>query len=120
MKKCCKKLVISKVEKPCLLGWANINANGTIADSCGDVTVVRNAVGQYSLTPPVGTLSQSFDVVEALNTRDSIEIHSDSFVGGTVHISEGDNGPTPNTLRDRNWSVLFYGKCEEIEDVVLK
>jgi len=109
---------VIKEECPSLIGYVNVNADGTIADICGDITVTRTAVGVYTLTPPVGAETVSLDVIEVLGTRDSIEIHPIDFLGTTVHISEGDNGTAANNLRDRSFSAKWYGKKEFVTDVI--
>lgn len=91
------------------VGWVNVDADGTIAAQCGDVTVTRTATGTYNVTPPPLAQTIKVDVVESIGTRDSIEIHPTDFVGTTVHISEGDNGTAANILRDRPWTAVWYG-----------
>lgn len=107
--------VTATTQDVCLpVGWVNVNADGTIADSCGSAQVARTAVGTYALVAPAGAVTVQLHVVENLTDRDSIEIHGVDFVGSTVHISEGDNSASANTLRDRPFSAVWYGPATAV------
>lgn len=89
-------------------GWVAVNADGTVAAECGGATAVRTAIGRYDLTAPAGSSIVQLTVVEAEISRDSIEIHPVDFVGSTVHVTEGDNGGSPNAWRDRAFMAVWY------------
>jgi hypothetical protein len=95
-----------------VVGYATVAQDGTVAILEGaGASITRTAVGTYLVTAPTGAEVAIPTVVEGPGTRDSIEIHmGTSFTGGTVHISEGDNGTAANILRDRPWSITWYGK----------
>lgn len=102
------------------VAWVNVNADGTIAAECGGVTASRTGLGTYTLTPPPEAETVQLTVLEDLATRDSIEIHPVDFLGSTVHIGEGDNGASANTLRDRGFTAVWYGpEITVIETAVL-
>lgn len=94
------------------LGWVNVNANGSVSASAGGASALRIGLGSYALTPPAGAVTVQLTVVEALGTRDSIEIHPVNFLGTVVHISEGDNSATANDLRDRPFMAVWYGESK--------
>jgi len=92
------------------VGWVNVNANGTIAASCGDgIAVTRTAVGTYTLTAPAGAQSVQLHVVEDAVNRDDIVIHGTDFIGSTIHITEQDNGAGAGVLRDRPFTAQWAG-----------
>lgn len=96
-------------------GYATVSQAGEVVAQCGDFSIVRESTGRYTVTPPPGSQVAIPTVVEGPDTRDSIEIHmGTSFTGGTVHISEGDNGAGPNTPVDRAWSIVWYGKQKRV------
>lgn len=97
-------------ECPAVVGYVNVNADGTIDSVCGDgITAARTGTGIYALTPPAGAESIQLTVLETAS-RDSIEIHPTDFVGTGVQIHEGDNGTAANNLRDRAFAATWYGK----------
>lgn len=95
-----------------VVGYATVAQDGTVVELEGDgASITRTSTGFYNLVAPAGAVVAIPTVVEAPGTRDSIEIHmGTSFTGGTLHISEGDNGGTANIPRDRPWSITWYGK----------
>jgi hypothetical protein len=117
---CIKKLFARPVlpddwrceEAPVVLAYATVNQAGEVIARCGDFTIERVGTGQYAVTAPPGAQVAIPTVVEGPTTRDSIEIHmGTSFTGGTVHITEGDNGAGANIFRDRPWAIVWYGKA---------
>lgn len=112
-------VITVKEECPVVLGYANINADGTVAQACGDgISVVTNDVGRKILTPPIGTISATVSIIEDYDTRDSITARLEDFTGQNVHTTEGDNGANPNTPRDRAFTIFWYGKKEFVTDIV--
>ena len=109
-------------EVPVVLAYATVNQAGEVVARCGDFEIERIGVGTYAVTAPPGAEVAIPTVVEGPTTRDSIEIHmGTSFTGGTVHISEGDNGTAANVLRDRPWSIVWYCKqlrvvCDQVTE----
>lgn len=113
-------LIPTIVEQPCVVGWANINSNGSVSDISGaNITVVRTSTGQYSLTPPTGALSVQLTVLDT-TARDSIEIHPIQFQGLTAWVHEGDNGGAANNFRDRAFTIMWLGKCDNIVSYTLQ
>ena len=109
---------ITREEVCVVVGWVNVEADGSINSSCGDgISVNRTAVGTYTLNGPIDSETVVLDVVEPLATRDSIAIHKTLFTGGTIHISEGDNGTAANNLRDKRWTAVWYGRKTIVTDV---
>ena len=92
-----------------VVGWANVNANGSLDSSSGNVGVTRTAVGLYTTTPPPGAQFAMMHVIEAQGTRDDIVIHATGFAATQIHISEQDNGGTAGVLRDRAWTIAWFG-----------
>lgn len=101
-------------------GWVNVNADGTIASSCGEgVTASRTGLGLYILTPPAGAETVQLTVIETPE-RDSIEIHPSDFVGSLVSIHEGDNGATAGVYQDRAFTAVWFGpQVSLVTEVVL-
>lgn len=101
-----------------VVGWANVNSDGTLSSECGGVTSSRNSRGIYSLVPPVNAETLQLTVLETA-ARDSIEIHPLDFIGTTIQIHEGDNGTPQNSLRDRPFTAVWYGREDCIKDVTI-
>lgn len=99
-----------------VVGYINVNADGTTASECGGASSSRTSAGVYILTPPPGAVSVQLTVLETAD-RDSIEIHPTDFVGTGVQIHEGDNGTAANTLRDRQFTAVWYGVKDVITEV---
>lgn len=112
-------ITVVREERCVVKGWANINPDGTVAAQCGGVTALRTTTGRYTLTPPTGAESVQLLTVEPYNTRDSIEIHPEDFIGTTVHISEGDNGTAANIPRDRAFMAVWFGREQIVTDVTV-
>jgi hypothetical protein len=102
-------------EVPVVLAYATVNQAGEVVARCGDFGITRIGIGTYEVVAPLGAEVAVPTVVEGPTTRDSIEIHmGTSFTGGTVHISEGDNGTAANIPRDRPWAITWYGKSKRV------
>lgn len=105
-----KGVLLATLQETCVtVGWANINADGTLQDACGEVTVAVDATGRRTLTPPAGALTAQVSIVEAFATRDSIDSRLEGFLGQTIHLTEGDNGTAANTPRDRAFTIVWFG-----------
>lgn len=104
------------------IAGATVNQAGDIVDRCGDedFDIVRSSTGVYEITPPSGAIFAHIEAIESPTSRDSIEAHmGTSFTGGTAWIGEGDNGTAPNNLRDRPFSIVWFGEKEFLQDVEL-
>ncbi len=110
-------LDVELTQKLVPVGFANVNANGSIAASYGGPVIQRLSVGRYQATTlPAGALTAQVTVVEAYATRDSVTPRLEDFAS-TWHITEGDNGGPANTPRDRPHTVVWYGLEDRVTDV---
>lgn len=105
--KCCKT-----ASSGSFCAFGNVEADGSISLQGGEWTVTRVGVGNYCVTyaqPLDQAICPLVSVFEEIGTRDSISIryYDVTANGFCVHISEGDNGTAPNTLRDRKWSFAI-------------
>jgi hypothetical protein len=92
--------------------WASarVDGNGTVRDSF-NMNVSRTAAGTYSCTFIVspsnayyGVSAQPYQTVTDTNAM----VSSVSTAGFTLTIGQGDNGGTPDTLLDTDFSVLVF------------
>lgn len=101
-----------------LLGYAFVNANGSISSQSGGFTVVRLSVGRYQYTY-AGAEYFTASTVETFAARDDIRPHAETFVGDIQYFSEQDNGGTAGVLRDRPHRVEVFGLKSVLTNVTI-
>lgn len=119
MKKCCcNKSSVIKEERCKVVGWANINSNGSIQASCGDISSNRISTGRYQLTPPVGAETALVHNLEPYSTRDDIQAYKEDFLATSVYTVNQDNGQTAGTPVNSAFNVVWYGRELCVVDII--
>ncbi len=103
------------------IAYAFVNANGTIAQQSGGMTVVRLSTGRYTYAyaGPETDIFYEVTVVEGFTTRDDIQAYPENFAGSTQYLVEQDNGGTAGVPRDRPHRVLVKGVRSELTNVTI-
>lgn len=113
-------LTLTDQQKLVPVGFANVNADGSIASSFGSPVSVLSATGRYQFTTiPTGAITATVSTVESFTTRDSVTARMEDFVGGFIHITEGDNSTTANIPVNRPFTIVWYGLEDDLVDVTI-
>lgn len=120
---CCLKkrlddLTVETSTEPCLVGYAVVNADGSVAASSGGAGATRNSTGNYTLTPPANAVFVETKVV-GNGSRDDVTVRPQDLLGASVFVVENDNGTSPGAFRDRQFVATWYGECDRVTGVTV-
>lgn len=100
------------------VGYVTVSQNGTVAQSCEEIGVVKNGVGDYNITPPPGAVTSTAWAIigePENNDRNDVRAHfSSSFTSGDFHVEQqSGNGQWQEV--DKPFTIVWYGLKRQVE-----